>query len=95
MQGMMVTHKSFITSFAVVAALVLSLGLFARPAIAAVPAEQYITDNIQKGLSILNNAQISKEQRRSEFQTFLLGITDINVIGRYTLGQYRRSASPE
>ncbi|MDR3526334.1 MAG: ABC transporter substrate-binding protein [Rhizomicrobium sp.] len=92
---MMVKHKSFILSFAVVAALVLSLGLSARSAAAAVPAEQYITDNIQKGLTILNNAQLSKEQRKTEFQGFLLGITDINVIARYTLGQYRRSASPE
>ena len=92
---MIVIHKSFIASFAVVATLVLSLGLFARPAFAAVPAEQYITDNIQKGLTILNNTQLSKEQRKTEFQGFLLGVTDINLIARYTLGQYRRSAAPE
>jgi len=92
---MTMLHKSFIVRFAVVASLLLALGALARPAVAASPAEQYITDNIQKGLTILNNAQLSKEQRKAEFQGFLLGITDINGIARYTLGQYRRSAPPE
>jgi len=78
-----------------VAALVLTLGLTARPAFAASPAEQYITDGVQKGMAILNNSQLSKDQRKTEFQNFLIGLTDIPVIARYTLGQYRRSASPE
>ena len=94
-ERMRMMMKSFRTSFAIVAMLVLSLGLVARPAMAATPAEQYITDNIQKGLTILNNAQFSKEQRKTEFQGFLLGITDIGGIARYTLGQYRRSAAPD
>ncbi len=78
------------------AALILTVcfaGLSA-PAQAATPAEQFITDNVQNGLSILTNKQLTKEQRRTQFQGFLLGLTDINVIAEYTLGQYRRSASP-
>ena len=46
-------------------------------------------------MSILNNTALSKEQRKNQFQSFLLGLTDIQAIGRYTIGQYRRSASPE
>ena len=88
-------QKSFMAGFAVVAAFVLSLGLVARPALAASPAEQYITDSVQKGMSILNDTQISKDQRKTEFQNFLMGLTDIQKIGLYTLGQYRRTAAPE
>ena len=70
-------------------------GLTAAPASAASPAEQFISDNVQKGLAILNNAQLSKDQKRDQFRDFLLGLTDIKKISEYTLGQYRRTASPQ
>lgn len=58
------------------------------------PAEDYVQQNINKGLDILNNRQLSTEQRRAQFETFLLGLTDMKRIADFTLGQYRRSASP-
>jgi phospholipid transport system substrate-binding protein len=70
-------------------------GLSAAPASAATPAEQFIAGNVQKGLTILNNTQLSKEQKRAQFRDFLLGLTDIKKIADYTLGQYRRAASPD
>jgi phospholipid transport system substrate-binding protein len=79
--------------FVFVAALVLAICV--RPALAAPPAEQYITESVQRGMGILNNTQLNKEQRKNEFRNFLLGLTDINGIARYTLGQYRRTASTE
>lgn len=88
-------QKSFFAGLTFVVALVLSLGFTSGTAQAATPAEQYITENVQKGMGILNNSQYSKDQRKTEFQSFLLGLTDIQTIGRYTLGQYRRSASPD
>jgi len=91
----MLTFKSFVTRAALAVTLVFSVVLAAAPARAANPAEQYITDNVQKGLAILNNSAISKDQQKAQFQDFLMGLTDINVIARYTLGQYRRTASPE
>jgi phospholipid transport system substrate-binding protein len=75
-------------------ALILAAGLAAAPARAANPAEMFIAQNVQRGLVILNNKQLGKEERRSQFQAFLLGLTDIRVIADYTLGQYRRGASP-
>jgi phospholipid transport system substrate-binding protein len=72
-----------------------TLGLSARPAEAAAPAEQFVADSVQKAMGILNNATLSKEQRKAQFQDFLLTLTNIQSIGRYTLGQYRRSATPE
>ena len=78
------------------AVLVLAAGFagLSAPARAAAPAEQYITDNVQKGLTILNDKALSKDQRKAQFQDYLTGLTDIKVIAEYTLGQYRRSASP-
>ena len=87
--------KTFLVTFTFLAALVVTLGLSIRPAEAAAPAEQFVADSVQKAMGILNNAALSKEQRKAQFQDFLLTLTNIQSIGRYTLGQYRRSASPE
>jgi len=70
------------------------LGFASLPATAASPAENYVQDNIHKGLDLLNNRALSTEQRRSQFETFLLGLTDMKRIADFTLGQYRRNASP-
>ncbi len=64
----------------------------AMPAAAANPAETFVADNIQRGLQILSNPG---PQRAGQFQTFLEGLTDINRIGRFTLGAARRAASAE
>jgi len=69
--------------------------LAATPALAANPAEAYVADNIHKGLDILNNKGLSTAQRRSQFEGFLLGLTDMHRIALFTLGQYRRTASHE
>jgi phospholipid transport system substrate-binding protein len=72
---------------------------FPPPALAAsvqtpTLAETFVADNIQKGLAILNNKQLSLAQRQAQFQTFLLGLTDMKRIADFALGQYRRDASP-
>ena len=64
------------------------------PALAANPAEEFVQDNIHKGLDILNNKGLAADQRRTQFEGFLLGLTDMKRIADFTLGQYRRSASP-
>jgi len=96
-QDAIVMRVSFLSSFvlarrAVLAGLVLILpALTAVPAAAASPAETFVSDNIQRGLQILNNRG---PQRAAQFQTFLETLTDINRIGRFTLGNARRTASP-
>lgn len=62
------------------------------PASAATPAEAFIADNIQKGLSILNDRQLSEGDRADRFQQLLLGLTDTRRIAAFTLGQYVRTA---
>ena len=80
--------------------LALGLGLCRRwrspaPAAAANAGRRLSSqDNIHKGLDILNNKALSTEQRRTQFANFLLGLTDMKRIADFTLGQYRRGASP-
>jgi phospholipid transport system substrate-binding protein len=80
---------------AAAAALVLLFAL-AQPAAAQADqaAEDFVQQNIQHGLSILNNHNISDADRRSQFREFLTGLTDIRRIALYTLGSVRRTASP-
>lgn len=58
------------------------------------PAEDYVQQNINRGLAILNDHQLATDQRRAQFENFLLGLTDMKRIADFTLGQYRRTASP-
>jgi len=66
----------------------------AAPAEAATPAEAFVQDNIHVGLDILNNKSLSTDARRTQFANFLLSLTDMKRIADFTLGQYRRGASP-
>lgn len=76
-------------------ALTLVAGFAAAPARAETPAESFVQTNIDKGLKILDNKQISDAQRRSEFRNFLVELTDIRSTALYTLGRWRRGASPQ
>ena len=76
-------------------AFALTLPLPILPASAAAnAAEQFVADNIQKGFELLNNKSLSPAQRRAQFEQFLLSIADMKRIAVFTLGNYRRTASP-
>ncbi len=60
---------------------------------AASPPEDFIQTNVQHGLTILNDGG-SKEDKRTQFRTFLLGLTDLKRIAVYTLGPAKNSTSP-
>ena len=64
------------------------------PAAAATPAETLVADNIHKGLDILNDFQLTKDQRRIQFESFLLSVTDLKRVALFTLGAYGDKASP-
>ena len=83
--------------FPIARRVVLAAGLLAvtlTPALAADPAETFVSQNIQKGLSLLNNKGLSAQQRRDQFEQFLLGLADIKRIADFTLGQYRPRTPP-
>lgn len=80
-----------ILAFAVLAAVATS----AQPALAqSNPAEAFVQQNVDRGYQILNNQGLSNEQRREQFRSFLLNLTDLHRIGLFTLGQYANTASP-
>lgn len=58
-------------------------------------AEGYVSANVQRGLTILNNHSIPDQERRAEFRDFLTSLTDIRRIALFTLGAARRTASPQ
>ena len=78
-----------------VLAMALALPLLGAPAAqAATPAEGFISENIQKGLTILNDPGLSAAQKSQAFEQLLIGLTDMKRIALFTLGQYARAAAP-
>lgn len=71
-----------------VLAMMLAVAAPALSAEAAVPAESFISDNIQKSLSILNNSSLSATEKSDRFEHLLLGLTDMRRIALFTLGRY-------
>ncbi|HEX4160789.1 MAG TPA: ABC transporter substrate-binding protein [Rhizomicrobium sp.] len=57
-------------------------------------AENYVSANVQRGLTILNNHNLPDAERRAQFRDFLTSLTDIRRIAVFTLGAARRTASP-
>ena len=84
-----------VQNFARRTVLAMTLALLAptMAAEAAVPAESFISDNIQKSLSILNDSSLSATQRSDQFEHLLLGLTDMKRIALFTLCQYATNAS--
>jgi len=87
--GILARHALVIVTMA----LAISVLTPAAEAATQTQSEQFIDQNIQKGLAILNNRSLSEAQRRDQFSHFLLDLTDMRRIAMYTLGQYRRGAS--
>ena len=89
-QPFLIARRAVLASGLLAAAQIPALG----PAMAADPAETFVSQNIQKGLSLLNNKSLTAQQKRDQFEQFLLGLADVKRIADFTLGQYRRSAPP-
>jgi phospholipid transport system substrate-binding protein len=90
--GILPLARRAILAFALAAA---SLAVATTSASASAPAEAYVQNNVQTGLSILNNRSASTDQKREQFEHFILGLTDMKRIANFTLGQYKRTASPQ
>jgi phospholipid transport system substrate-binding protein len=67
---------------------------FAGPAQDSATAEAFVQSCVDTSLAILNNANLSKDEKDAQFRTFLLSITDLNHIADYTLGPVKRTADP-
>lgn len=80
-----------VRTVAIAAVMAVALPLVAAQA--ATPPEEFVQTNIQKGLQILNS-NASKAQKREQFRSFLLGLTDLKRIADYTLGPAKNATSP-
>ena len=89
--GISVLARRAFLAFAAAAALVLSSPASAAPT----GAEAFVQANVVKGLAILNNRNASADQKRVQFQGFIMSLTDMRRIANFTLGQYRRTATPQ
>ena len=87
-----VARRAFLTATFVAATLLASGGgaLAASP-----PAETFVQANVQVGLALLNNHTTTAAQKREQFEHFILGLTDMKRIAKFTLGQYRRTATAQ
>ena len=65
-----------------------------RAAPAANPAEVFVQENVDRAFVILNNAELSEEQRYMGFRELILSLMDARRIGMFTLGPYANRASP-
>ncbi|HEY3639398.1 MAG TPA: ABC transporter substrate-binding protein [Rhizomicrobium sp.] len=57
-------------------------------------AQSYVSTNVQRGLTILNNHSLPDTERRAQFRDFLTALTDLHRIAVFTLGAARRTAPP-
>lgn len=74
-------------------AMMFALAPMASAQTTAASAQSFIGANVQKGLTILNDASLSPADRRGQFQTLLLSIMNLNRGALFTLGEYRKNAS--
>jgi len=76
----------------------LLLGVAALPlsfsAFAANVAEDFVSENIQAGFTILNDQGLSLGERRRRFAAFLLELTDLRRVALFLLGRYQAGATP-
>jgi phospholipid transport system substrate-binding protein len=83
-----------IAALAMVLVCAFALTGLAPVASASPAAEAFVQRNVDRGLQMLNNSSLSKEQRQAQFRNFLLTLTDLRRIALYTLGPARRSVTP-
>lgn len=84
-----------------IATFLLSLGvvtvadLTVLPAGAATPVEDFVQQNVDRGIAILKDKTLSDAERRKEVHTLLTTVVDTKKIGLFALGAARDKASPD
>jgi phospholipid transport system substrate-binding protein len=56
-------------------------------------AQSFVQASIDKGYSILNNKELSAEERNRQFREFVISITDARRVAVFTLGRFARTGS--
>lgn len=66
---------------------------FTPVAMAANPAENFVSGNIQAGFDLLNDKSLSVVQRRERFAAFVMSLTDMKRVALFLLGRYAQGAA--
>lgn len=71
-----------------------AVGIDVSDAHKANEAESFVQASIDGGYRILNNKELSSDERGTQFREFLNSITETKRVALFTLGAYARTASP-
>ncbi|MGC8536477.1 MAG: MlaC/ttg2D family ABC transporter substrate-binding protein [Rhizomicrobium sp.] len=82
------------TAFALMLSLAGALLPASARAATTAEAKQFVQVNIDRGLGILSNKNLSEAQRRQDFRNFLIRLSDIRRTALFTLSAGRRTATP-
>jgi len=74
---------------------ILAAFLLPHDARAAERDVDFIRENVSKVLAILSDASLSDVQKVTQFQKAIQKTADVNVIAKFVLGPYAKSADPE
>lgn len=57
------------------------------------PAEAFVQQSVNKGFAILKDANLSKQERQTQFRTWLRSVIDFKRVAVFALGSYAHNAS--
>ncbi len=81
--------------FAIVMTILCMFGFEARAEINADKAEQFIKNVTQQGIEELINSNVSESERRARFTKLFNQDLNLDFIGKFVLGRYWRTATPQ
>ena len=58
-------------------------------------AQSFIKNMADRGIGFLGDAQLTQAQRKDKFRSLLRSSYDMQIIGRFALGSYWRTATPQ
>lgn len=91
----MTTRRQFIVRLGGFGIALAGLAATGRSASAADSATAFIDDLGGKAISTLADKSVTDAERESRFRELFLSAFDVETIGQFVLGRYRRSATPE
>ncbi len=81
--------------FAFLSVALFLFGFEARADVNASKAEQFVKDVTQQGIEELINSDVSESERRTRFTKLFNQDLDLDFIGKFVLGRYWRTATPQ
>ena len=81
--------------FAFILTLVMTLSFSAEAAVNASKAENFVKNLTKQGIEDLINTDVSAEEKKARFTKLFNQDLDLDFIGKFVLGRYWRTATPQ